>query len=122
MWLDTEFENLNTERRAPRVGIELPVRCKHGTERSTVILKDLNQYGARIEGLDKLRIDEAIRLMLPGLRPKTAFVIWSKEMVAGLEFEHPLHDAVFESLVSDFAIRHYREAQTAKPASMRRAA
>ncbi len=122
MWLDTEFDNLNADRRAPRVGIELPVRCKHGTERSTVILKDLNQYGARIEGLDKLRIDEAIQLMLPGLRPKTAFVIWSNERVAGLEFEHPLHDAVFESLVSDFAIRHYREQQSPKVSAIRRAA
>lgn len=122
MWLDNEFDNPNADRRAPRVGIELPVRCKHGTERSTVILKDLNQYGARIEGLEKLRIDESIRLMLPGLRPKTAFVIWSTDRVSGLEFEQPLHDAVFESLVSDFAIRHYREGHSPKLAAMRHAA
>lgn len=119
---DTDFDNLNMERRAARVGIELPVRCKHGTERSTVILKDLNQYGARIEGLENLRIDDMILLMLPGLRPKTAFVIWSRDRVSGLEFENPLHDAVFESLVSDFAIRHFREAQLPKPVATRRAA
>lgn len=122
MWRETDFDNLHADRRAPRVGIELPVRCKHGTERSTVILKDLNQYGARIEGLEKLRIDEAIQLMLPGLRPKNAFVIWSRDRSSGLEFEHPLHDAVFESLVSDFAIRHYREGHVPKIAAMRRAA
>ena len=122
MWLETDIEKMNAHRRAPRVGIELPVRCKHGTERSTIILKDLNQYGARIEGLENLRIDDTLRLMLPGLRPKMAFVVWSRDRVSGLEFEHPLHDAVFESLVSDFAIRHYREAQTQKPTPMRRAA
>jgi hypothetical protein len=122
MWLDTEFDKLTAERRAPRVGIELPVRCKHGMERSTVILKDLNLYGARIEGLENLRIDDSIRLMLPGLRPKTAFVVWSRDRVAGLEFEHPLHSTVFETLVSEFAIRHYREGNTPKRTPLSRAA
>ncbi len=122
MWLEADIDKLNADRRAPRVGIELPVRCKHGTERSTVILKDLNQYGARIEGLENLRIDDTLRLMLPGLRPKMAFVVWSRDRVCGLEFEHPLHDAVFESLVSDFAIRHYRESYAPKSTPMRRAA
>ena len=75
MWLETSSDEYDAQRRAPRVGIELPVRCKHGTKRSTVMLKDLNPYGARIEGLDKLRIDEPIYLMLPGLQPKLAFVV-----------------------------------------------
>ncbi|MCY1671303.1 PilZ domain-containing protein [Novosphingobium sp. SL115] len=116
---DTEFE---AKRRAPRVGIELPVRCKCGAARSTVILKDLNQYGARIEGLERLRIDEPIHLMLPGLQPKLAFVVWSRDRVSGLEFEHRLHDDVFQSLVSDFAIRHYREGHPPKVPPIRHAA
>ncbi|MFY7838154.1 MAG: PilZ domain-containing protein [Novosphingobium sp.] len=122
MWLDTDNGEFDAKRRAARVGIELPVRCKHGTERSTVILKDLNQYGARIEGLEKLRIDEPIQLMLPGLQPKLAFVVWSRERVSGLEFERPLHDDVFESLVSEFAIKHYREAAASRPHPIRHAA
>lgn len=122
MWLDTDNGEFDAKRRAARVGIELPVRCKHGTERSTVILKDLNQYGARIEGLEKLRIDEPIYLMLPGLQPKLAFVVWSRERVSGLEFERALHDEVFESLVSEFAIKHYREAASPKPHPVRHAA
>jgi PilZ domain len=122
MWLDTESDDFDAKRRAARVGIELPVRCKHGTERSTVILKDLNQYGARIEGLAKLRIDEPISLMLPGLQPKLAFVVWSRERVSGLEFERPLHDDVFESIVSEFAIKHYREAAAPKTHPIRHAA
>lgn len=128
MWLDGDNADFDAKRRAPRVGIELPVRCKHGQIRSTVILKDMNQYGARIEGLEELRIDEAIHLMLPGLQPKLAFVVWSRDRVSGLEFEHRLHDDVFQSLVSDFAIRHYREGhhppkqQAAKPLPVRKAA
>lgn len=122
MWLDQGTEGHNPHRRAARVGIELPVRCKHGATRSTVMLKDLNQYGARIEGLEKLRIDEPIYLMLPGLQPKLAFVVWSRERVSGLEFEHRLHDEVFEKLVSEFAIRHFRNGPDPKPAPVRHAA
>ncbi|MDP3551028.1 MAG: PilZ domain-containing protein [Novosphingobium sp.] len=122
MWLDTERDDFDAKRRAARVGIELPVRCKHGTDRSTVILKDLNQYGARIEGLQKLRIDEPISLMLPGLQPKLAFVVWSRDRVSGLEFERPLHDDVFDSIVSEFAIKQYREAAAPKAHPIRHAA
>lgn len=122
MWIDPQDAQHETDRRAPRVGIELPVRCKHGATRSTVILKDLNPYGARIEGLEKLRVDEPIYLMLPGLQPKLAFVVWSRDRVSGLEFEHRLHDEVFETLVSEFAIRHYREGHAPKLAPIRHAA
>ncbi len=122
MWLDTESDDFVAHRRAPRVGIELPVRCKHGAGRSTVILKDLNQYGARIEGLEKLRIDESLQILLPGLQAKTAFVVWSRDKVSGLEFEHPLHDDVFQLLVSEFAIKHYREGQAPKSSPVRHAA
>lgn len=122
MWIDPRDAQHETDRRAPRVGIELPVRCKHGATRSTVMLKDLNPYGARIEGLEKLRVDEPIYLMLPGLQPKLAFVVWSRDRVSGLEFEHRLHDEVFETLVSEFAIRHYREGHAPKLAPIRHAA
>lgn len=122
MWLGTEDDEHEAKRRATRVGIELPVRCKCGSVRSTVILKDLNQYGARIEGLEKLRIDEPIHLMLPGLQPKLAFVVWSRDRVSGLEFEHRLHDDVFQLLVSDFAIRHYRHGHPPKAPPVRHAA
>ncbi|MFY8194240.1 PilZ domain-containing protein [Novosphingobium sp. B1] len=122
MWSDRESSDQDPKRRSTRVGIELPVRCKHGATRSTVILKDLNQYGAKIEGLEKLRIDEPIHLMLPGLKTKLAFVVWSRDRVSGLEFEHRLHDEVFERLVSEFAIRLYREANAPKLAPVRYAA
>ncbi len=122
MWVDTDSDEFVAHRRAPRVGIELPVRCKHGAARTTVILKDLNQYGARIEGLEKLRIDEPLQILLPGLHAKMAFVVWSRDKVSGIEFEHPLHDDVFELLVSEFAIKHYRESNPPKQPPVRHAA
>ena len=98
-------EHIN-KRRAKRLGFELPVRCKHGLVRSTVMLKDLTTHGARIEGIPRQRIGESILLFLPELAPKTAFVVWSEEKTSGLEFELPLHENVFATLVADFAIGH----------------
>ncbi|WP_225204535.1 hypothetical protein [Novosphingobium huizhouense] len=107
---DAQDFDLASLRRVERIGFELPVRCKHGLVRSTVMLKDLTPYGARIDGLDKQRIGEPLTLFIPGLHAKTAFVVWSEPMSSGLEFDHPLHQAVFETLVSDFAIGHHRKA------------
>ena len=42
---------LPVKRRAPRIGFELMVRCSHGPTRTTVMLKDMTRFGARIEGL-----------------------------------------------------------------------
>lgn len=91
-------------RRAPRIGFELPVRCRRGVIRSTVMLRDMTTHGARIEGLEQLHLDEAITLLLPGLQAKEAYVAWSREKSAGLEFDRPLHPAVFEQLVADYAM------------------
>ncbi|MCW1382839.1 hypothetical protein OLX02_08380 [Novosphingobium sp. KCTC 2891] len=113
MFLDISNGSQNIDvgalRRAERIGLELPVRCRRGVIRSTVMLKDLTPYGARVDGLEKQRIGEPLTLLIPGLQAKTAYVVWSEPMASGLEFDHPLHQAVFDALVSDFAIGHYRK-------------
>ena len=101
-----------SKRRERRVGFELPVRCKHGMVRSTVMLKDLTAHGALISGLEKQRIGEAVTLFLPSLAPKTAFVVWSEPMTSGLEFEWALHEDVFAALVADYAIGHLQKAES----------
>lgn len=100
-------------RRHERVGFELPVRCKCGLVRSTVMLKDLTPGGARIAGLELLRVGEAITLFLPGIAPRMAFVMWSQPMATGVEFDMPLSPEVFEALVRDFAIGHLQPATAA---------
>lgn len=109
MFLDTANGGADAQRRAPRLGFELPVRCKHGLVRSTVMLKDLTPYGARIEGLPRQRIGEPIDLFLPGLKVRMAFVVWSEDNSSGLEFDHALHPDVFATLVSDYAIGQMRK-------------
>lgn len=107
-------ENIN-HRRARRVGFELPVRCKHGVSRSTVMLKDMTTHGARIEGIPHQRIGDFVTLFLPELAPKLAFVVWSKDKTSGVEFELPLHENVFANLVADFAIGHLQRLEIGRP-------
>ena len=107
-------ENIN-HRRARRVGFELPVRCRHGVTRSTVMLKDMTTHGARIEGIPRQRIGDTVMLFLPELAPKLAFVVWSEERTSGLEFELPLHENVFANLVADFAIGHLQRLELGRP-------
>ncbi len=112
MEMEETGSSLVSKRREKRVGFELPVRCKHGMIRSTVMLKDMTARGAMISGLEKLRIGEAVTLFLPSLAPKTAFVVWSEPMTSGLEFEWALHEDVFATLVADFAIGHLQKAES----------
>lgn len=107
-------EHIN-HRRARRVGFELPVRCKHGLTRSTVMLKDMTTHGARIEGIPRQRIGDSVTLFLPELAPKLAFVVWSKDKTSGIEFELPLHETVFANLVADFAIGHLQRLEMGRP-------
>lgn len=109
MGMDCHGNDFTSLRRAARVGVELPVRCKHGLIRSTVMLKDLTPHGARIEGIGAQRVGESITLLLPGLaRAVTAFVVWSDLATSGLEFDYPLHEPDFVTLVSDYAIGQMR--------------
>lgn len=94
----------DTKRRMPRLGCEMIVRCKQGLTRSTLMLKDMTRFGARIEGLDAPREGEVISVMLPGQAPRMAFVMWAKGSMAGLEFGDPLDTGTFEGLIRDYAL------------------
>ena len=102
--MNQTHDPFTARRRAPRVGFEMMVRCKHGLTRSTVMLKDMTCFGARIEGLHAPREGEAISLMLPGEAPRLAFVMWSTGTAAGLEFGDPLPATVFDAMIRDYAV------------------
>ncbi|TYC90148.1 hypothetical protein FMM79_08645 [Novosphingobium sp. BW1] len=84
-------------------------RFRRTISSSTVMLKDLTPYGARIEGVEGLEPDEAVRLALPGQRPALAFVAWSNAHCAGLEFAEPLDLHVYGDLVRRYALSGERD-------------
>ncbi|MEJ2408942.1 MAG: hypothetical protein P8Y58_10405 [Novosphingobium sp.] len=93
-----------SERRQRREQVEMMARFRRDLVSSTVMLKDLTRFGARIEGIGQLETDEAISLALPGCRPAMAFVAWANEHCAGLEFAEPLENGVFSELVARYGL------------------
>jgi len=94
------------ERREQREHVEMMAKFRRDIASSTVLLKDLTRFGARIEGVGPLERDEAVSLALPGCRPSIAFVCWANEHCAGLEFAEPLENAVFAHLVAEYGLGH----------------
>jgi hypothetical protein len=88
-------------------------RFRHEIATITVMLKDITMHGARVEGIDGLKKDDAAFLILPGLPPKLVFIAWSTAHSAGMEFADPLDRAVFAQLVADFGRKSERLSQTA---------
>lgn len=98
-----------------RRDVEMFAHLQRGASRITVMLKDLTRNGARIEGISGLSEDEAVSLALPNCKPKLAFVAWSNDHCAGLEFSDPLRAGVFDALVSEYAVNRQPETNGTEP-------
>lgn len=101
-YYDPSFPSV--ERRDAREQVEMLAKFRRDLVSSTVMLKDLTRFGARVEGVGRLDADEAVSLALPGCRPAMAFVAWSNEHCAGLEFAEPLDGRVFHDLVARYGL------------------
>ena len=92
-------------RRHARSAIEMMAHLRHDLANFTVLLKDLSQSGARVEGVSGLSADQPVALSLPGRKPALAFVAWANEHCAGLEFANPLHSETFDAILAEFGSR-----------------
>lgn len=91
------------QRRTDRRQVEMIAHLRHDARTILVMLKDLTRFGARIDCAARLNVDEAVSLTMPGGRPALAFVAWSKDHSAGLEFAQPLPMHSLDLLVEAFA-------------------
>ncbi len=113
--LNKELPSSKTQiRSAERIAFDLMVRYRLWGYRGTSMLKDMTPFGARMEGLDSIRIGDEVIVLLPGLQPKSATAIWVEGRSAGIEFDHPLHGEVFRELVKE----HARSRPTFEPAKL----
>lgn len=103
MRLNTMVNQVVYAPRAQRISFDMPVRYRQGSQRVSLLLRNLTAMGARVEGLDELRIGDMAMVQLPTLAPKAALVVWTRGDAAGLEFERPLHPDIFEGLVREHA-------------------
>ncbi|HEY0111564.1 MAG TPA: PilZ domain-containing protein [Allosphingosinicella sp.] len=87
-------------RRSPRLAICLSASLRErGRSAFSVKLVDLSPRGCRVELYSDLPSGVWVWLKLPGLEPRYSRIAWSRGGFAGIEFEAPLHEAVFDVLV-----------------------
>lgn len=87
-------------RKSARVALSADVtlrRTAHGGYRVQVF--DASPDGCRVEFVERPELDERVWVKFDGLDSLEALVCWIDGFNAGLEFEHPMHPAVFETLV-----------------------
>jgi hypothetical protein len=87
-------------RRCERQQIAVQVQYKRKVVRLVAKALDLSVHGLRISGMERLREGEVVWVTLPGLEPRHATVVWSDQFEAGCAFVEPLHQAVFEAVIS----------------------
>ena len=61
--------------------------------------RDVSPDGCRVELVEMVDIGERVIVRLPSIEPLGAEVAWVKGANAGLQFQRPLHPAVFEQLI-----------------------
>jgi len=84
-------------RRAERVPLHADIDFRRtGEHRWRVNIMDLSPEGCRVEVPVRVQPEDVIWITFPGLEALQGKVCWVKEWVAGVEFDRPLHPAVFD--------------------------
>lgn len=87
-----------------QVSAEVSLR-RSGHHNFRVKIFDASPRGCKVEYIDRPELDEKMFVKFDGLEPLGAFVCWVGEREIGLEFDRPIHPAVFALII--------RRAQTA---------
>ena len=61
---------------------------------------DVSLHGCKGEFVERPKLDEHVWVKFEGLEALEAVVCWIRGFEVGLEFENPIHPAVFDMLVS----------------------
>lgn len=89
------------KRRAERERLTAPVNFRKPKEMSyEVNLDNLSPQGCCIELRERVREGQLLWITVPGIEPLQSWVRWHGEWHAGLEFERPMHVAVFDHVAA----------------------
>ena len=73
---------------------------RHGRSSYRVSIHDISPYGCKIEFVERPELDERLWVKFEGLEALEGAVCWAEGFVAGVEFNRPIHSAVFERLLA----------------------
>ena len=84
-------------RRAERIQLRADIDFRRtGENRWRVNILDFSPQGCRVELPVRVNLKDTIWISLPGLEALQGQICWVKDWVAGVEFNRPLHPAVFD--------------------------
>ena len=87
-------------RRSVREQVSIDARIgRNGMERALCKVVDLSLHGARLQIYSGLKRGARMWLTLPVIGPRAATIIWSDDFLAGCQFDEPLDDESFETLL-----------------------
>lgn len=86
--------------RAP-VAIEAELR-RPGRTPFKITVTDLSRTGCRCDTLSKTQEGEKVMLAMPGLAPIPGIIRWANTRGFGLEWDHPMHAAVFDHICKQY--------------------
>jgi hypothetical protein len=94
-----------TEGHQPRQSIRVAVSAeiefrRHGEQRFPTDLHDLSPEGCRIAPPITVEESDQVFIFLPGLESIHGKVCWVRAWQAGIQFDHPLHPAVFDMIIA----------------------
>lgn len=90
-----------TPRASERVEVAAEVRLRRlGQNNYSVRIFDLSPEGCRIETVERPRPGDQLMVKFSGIEALDSQVMWVDEFIAGVKFNHPLHPAVFDLLLS----------------------
>lgn len=87
----------------PRKGVRIRLRAEITIRRAgfpnyRVAIRDISPEGCKIEFVDRPSVNERVWVNIEGLESLEGVVRWVKGNLAGVEFDHPFHPAVFDML------------------------
>jgi PilZ domain-containing protein len=90
----------SVERRCcARVPLDADVAFRKPREAHYAIkMHDLTAQGCRVACPERLDKGDLVWVQLPSLESQPAWVRWSQKAQSGVEFDHPMHEAVFEMM------------------------
>jgi hypothetical protein len=91
----------DNKRRAERERLAAAVSFRKPKEMSyEVNLENMSPHGCCIGLRERVRPGQLLWITVPGIEPMQSWVRWHGEWQAGLEFERPMHIAVFDHVAA----------------------
>ena len=93
-----------TPRKSLRVGLDAELSLRRsGQTNYRANVHDVSQEGCKVEFVERPMLDEIVWVKFEGLEALEAMVCWVEGFAAGLEFQRPVHPAVFNLLLQRLA-------------------